>query len=146
MTPAFLFRTASWASLALAAAAAADAQPMPFDGAWRAKVVCEDHQPPGGAIARGYTVELDATVTDGSLLGERGKPGDYGSIKLSGRIAADGAADLLAEGTTGNPNLTVGRVSAGQPYRYRLRGTFEPRQGSATRTEVRPCTATFTRP
>ncbi|WP_186406465.1 hypothetical protein [Candidatus Accumulibacter aalborgensis] len=58
-------------------------------------------------------------------------------------IRADGIAEINANGLTGNPDTTLGRVSPSTPYSYRMRGTFTQVSGKAPRIELRPCEATF---
>jgi len=113
-----------------------------FDGHWAVTLVCEDASD-GNKIAKGYTLKFFTDVKDGQLTGEDGKSGQPGYLSLVGVIMADGSAEINANGLIGNPQVAIGRVSPGTPYSYRLRGTFTPTSGKATRIGVRPCEATF---
>jgi hypothetical protein len=66
-------------------------------------------------------------------------------LSLVGIIKADGSAEIKANGLIGNPKNAVGKVSSGTAYSYHMRGTFTPTSGKATRIELRPCEATFTK-
>ena len=60
-----------------------------------------------------------------------------------GVIKADGSAEINANGLTANPDYAVGHARPSSPYSYRMRGTFTPTSGKATRIELRPCEAKF---
>jgi hypothetical protein len=64
---------------------------------------------------------------------------------LVGVIQADGSAEIRANGLTADPKYAVGHVGSSSPDFYRMRGVFTPVSGKATRTETRPCEATFLR-
>jgi hypothetical protein len=57
----------------------------------------------------------------------------------------DGAAEIQANGFTGNPDYAVGRVVTATPYAYRLKAKFEHGRGHGTRVDLRPCEAIFTK-
>ena len=96
--------------------------------------------------AKGYTLVMDATVRQGWLDGQYGKPGSANSLRLSCAIQADGQAILMAEGFTGNPQYSIDRVPSSSRYSYTLKSRFEARRGSGQRVEGRPCEAVFVRP
>jgi len=84
-------------------------------------------------------------VKEGRLTGQDGKIGQPGYLSLVGIIKADGSAEIKVNGLIGNPKLAVGKAISGTPYYYHMRGTFTPTSGKATRIELRPCEATFTK-
>lgn len=122
------------------AAGAAGAQPEPFDGVWDTVVSCENTH---GAL--GYSFEFVSTVKQSVLHGEKGKPGEPGWLKLDGKIAADGAADLYASGLVGAAPYAAGQRPAGSAYGYHIDARFSQASGSGHRAEGRPCTVSFTR-
>lgn len=113
-----------------------------FDGRWAITLICEDVGE-GGKVAKGYTFNFFSDVKEGRLTGQKGEPGTPGSLTLVGVIKADGAAEINANGLTSNPDYAVGHARPSSPYSYRMRGTFTPTNGKATRIELRPCEATF---
>jgi hypothetical protein len=113
-----------------------------FDGVWSVTVVCADYKD-AGVGAKGYTLRMLGEVKNGQFEGQRGKPGEPGSLRYSGRIQPDGSAELQANGFTGNPEYTPGRLVAATPYAYRLTGQFDERRGTGKRLDARPCEATF---
>lgn len=115
-----------------------------FDGRWQVSLVCEDVREKQKLI-KGYTYRFYIDVQNSRLAGLRGQAGLPGSLTLDGFIQADGTAEIDANGLTGNPDTTVGHVSSGTPYSYRMRGTFAKGSGKATRLELRPCEALFSR-
>lgn len=121
-----------------------DAPSTPYDGSWGITLVCEDVQDKG-ALVKGYTNRFLVDVRQGHLTGQRGQVGRPDSLTLDGSIQADGTADIQANGFTGNPEYSVGHVRPSVPFSYHMRGTFTPRSGKATRMELRPCEATFSK-
>ena len=139
-----------WIAIASAASAAHGQTPpapkaSPFDGRWAVSLVCPDVRDKQGAPVTGYIINLFATVKDGHLAGQDGKPGQPGSMAMAGRIEEDGSAEITVNGLTGGSEYSIGRIPPGSPYGYRMRGTFTPAGGKAVRTELRPCEATFFR-
>ena len=115
-----------------------------FDGRWAVTLVCEDIAD-GGKVAKGYTFNFFSDVKEGRLTAQNGQVGTPGSLTLIGVIKADGSAEINANGLTGNPDYAVGHARPSTPYSYRMRGTFTPTSGKATRIELRPCEATFSK-
>ncbi len=115
-----------------------------FDGRWAVALICEDAAD-SGKVAKGYTLNFFIDVKEGRLTGQYGQIGQPGYLGLVGVIKADGSAEINANGLIGNPKSAVGQFSSGSPYSYRMRGTFTPTSGKATRIELRPCEATFTK-
>lgn len=127
---------------ALGAAAPALAAPSPFDGAWKVTLSCPASE---DGKALGYAYEFLADVADGDLHGERGKPDEPGWLRLEGPIAADGSANLTAEGLTNNPNYALYNVRKSTRFKRLVQARFERDKGSGTWTTVRTCTFSFTR-
>ncbi len=116
-----------------------------FDGRWAVTLICEDVAD-SGKVAKGYTLNFVSDVKEGRLTGQNGQVGQPGYLSLVGVIKADGSAEINAKGLTGtNTKYTVGQIGPGSPYSYHMRGTFTPTSGKATRIELRPCEATFTK-
>jgi len=115
-----------------------------FDGRWAVTLVCEDAAD-SGKVAKGYTLNFFSDVKEGRLTGQDGKIGQPGYLSLVGIIKADGSAEIKVNGLIGNPKLAVGKAISGTPYSYHMRGIFTPTSGKATRIELRPCEATFTK-
>src|SRR5687767_14951889 len=83
--------------------------PTRFDGVWSVTIVCADYKD-ASAGAKGYTVRMLGEVKHGNFEGQRGKPGEPGSLRYSGRIQPDGNAEFQANGFTGNPDYTPGSL------------------------------------
>jgi len=115
-----------------------------FDGRWAVNLVCEDVAD-SGRVAKGYTLNFFSDVKEGRLTGQYGQIGQPGYLSLIGVIKADGSAEIKANGLIGDPKNAVGKWSSGTPYTYHMRGTFTPTSGKATRIELRPCEATFSK-
>ena len=114
-----------------------------FDGRWAVTLVCDDLQYKE-KLVKGYTHNFFIDVKAGQLQGQYKQAGTPGSLSMVGNIQADGTAEIDANGQTSNPDMAVGRTTQpGTPYSYRMRGTFTPSSGKATRIELRPCEATF---
>ena len=122
-------------------AAAQPGPASPFDGNWAVTLVC----PAASDGARGYTYRFPAIVGNAMLQAENGVRGTMEWLLVEGRIGPDGAALLSAQGLTGNPAGSVGRVAAMTPYAYHVRARFTPSHGEGTRVETRPCTMAFDR-
>ena len=139
-----LARTATPAVTTTAAASGAAsptaAASSPFDGAWDVILTCPDAQ---GAL--GYTYRFGAHVASGTLHGERGLAQTAGFYTLDGRLKADGTATLAASGLTGSAEYSVGHVPKLTPYNYHMTAHFAGDRGTATRDELRPCTAQFSK-
>jgi len=112
-----------------------------FDGHWQVFLNCADIE----GKAQGYKNKFGATVTQGQLHAEHGKAGQPDWLLLSGPIAADGSARLLARGLTGPPKYAVGQPQSGTAYRYTVVAQFDERRGQGQRLELRPCEFTFSR-
>lgn len=117
----------------------AAAPAFPFDGTWSVNVSCPAHRDG----AEGYAVNFDAQVQGGMLRGEHGTPGQPGWLLLRGEITADGRAEMVAKGLTGDPRLAVSRVPAGSEYTYPVKAFFEGKHGVGKRQRLRACVLQF---
>jgi len=109
-----------------------------FDGIWSVTIQC-----PPYSTASGYTLRFPVEVKEGVLSGQYGTEGQPSSVTLKGKIQPDGRAIVDARGMTGDPNLTVGRMTRGSVYSYRVDARFDDARGTGERAETRPCTLTF---
>jgi hypothetical protein len=130
---------ASPAPEASAATPAPAATASSYDGKWYVVIACG--VAPDGAL--GYTYRFEATVAAGYLHGEHGTRERASWLSLDGPIAADGTALLAANGFTGRPDYSVGRVDSRTPYAYHVKAHFDAKRGTGTRLELRPCTVQF---
>ena len=112
----------------------------PFDGTWDTVLSCENA---GGAM--GYSFKFPSIVKDRVLHGEKGTKGKPGWLQLDGKIQADGAADIYADGLVGAPEAAVGRRPAGTQYGYHIDAKFSEESGTGKRVEGRACSVTFSR-
>jgi hypothetical protein len=139
----------AWALGALLAPSLVWAQPAasapgtPFDGAWTVRIDCPNNTEE--SAAKGYRYEFPASVAQGWLTGAHLEPDMPGSLRIEGRIGADGEALLEAHGRTGNPDYAAKRPGSGTPYAYRIKARFDAREGTGTRLETRVCNFTFRR-
>jgi class 3 adenylate cyclase len=110
-----------------------------FDGLWKVTIDCPKHE--DGAL--GYTAEFPADVKDGTLRGEKGVEDNPGWLTLRGDIQTDGSARLYAKGLTGDPKLSIGKISKGTPYAYQVTAHFDGKHGTGRRLQVRACVLNF---
>ena len=115
-----------------------------FNGRWSTKLVCDDTKDKKGLV-KGYKWEFDVIVKQGKLSGQYGEIGAPSSATFVGQVQRDGKVDIEARGNTGKTDYTVGRVARGTPFSYQMNGEFSESTGYATRTQLRPCKATFTK-
>ncbi len=111
----------------------------PYDGTWAVTIEC----PTAADGAYSYTYRFDAKVTDSVLHGEHGTRNAGGWLILDGRIEDDGRAQISAQGLTGPPAYSVGRVERLTPYAYTIDAHFDARNGSGQRIELRRCDVLF---
>lgn len=97
-----------------------------FDGVWSARLEC----PASTDGARNYTVTLPVTVRDNVLRAGVGTQGMPAWLLWEGGIEPNGSAGLRANGLTGNPAITVGRVQPGTPYTYQIVAQFKGPRGT----------------
>lgn len=114
------------------------------DGKWLVALVCDDVKDKGGFV-RGYAFTFPVDVKAGRLFGEHQERGSTATVRFEGTVAVGGALEIRATGTTGSPEYSVGYVPRGRPYGYTMTGQMSAKSGTATRRELRPCNAAFTR-
>ena len=115
-----------------------------FDGRWAVLLSCPDTRDKNGLV-KGYEYHFTATVQDGALEGKYGAPGHPSSVVYTGQVSAEGVLDIQATGNTGRSDYSVGKVAQGTQYTYTMRGKLEASRGQATRSDLRPCTASFSK-
>ena len=128
-------------SLMLLPSIASAAEVNHFDGMWQTTVSCA-----AARDALGYSFRFVSTVKDGVGVfhGVHGTAGEPGSLQIDGKIGADGAAKLYANGRTGSKEYVPGRdTPRGTEYGYNIDAKFEGTTGTGTRIEGRPCTLQF---
>ncbi len=84
-------------------------------------------------------------IRRGTLEAQHQADDGGGSIKLKGRVAADGNAVLDAAGTVGHADYAVDHLGHGTPCRFHVRATFNGASGTGSRMGQRQCDFTFTR-
>ena len=135
---------------ALITATSCFAQPAPtelsttHDGRWSVSLACPDTRDQNGSTIKGYTYNFVVQVSGGQLEGE-GKSLPPAFVHFTGKVFADGTLAISANGVSGNPEVTVGKIPRGTPYRYTMKGKLDADRGKAERVELRPCTAEFAR-
>ena len=96
--------------------------------------------------ALGYVFQFPAEVKDGQLHGEHGIAGHPTWLVIDGHIDSAGDAAILADGLTGHPDYSLGRVVEGQAYTYRIKAHFDGARGAGTRVSGgRACKVEFFR-
>ena len=115
-----------------------------YDGRWTVNLTCADVQTSKG-LARGYTYNFAVDVKNGQLDGRFDEPTPPSFLHFAGEVAADGTLFIRADGLSGLPDATVGKVARGTPYRYTMKGKLDGNAGKAERVELRPCTAQLMR-
>lgn len=133
-------------AVVIAADSKAAARPVQdFNGTWSVALACDDFKPMTGDPVKGYAYEFSATIKDGALQAQRGQPGTPASVTYTGTVEPGGRVSIQAKGITGEQEFADGKVGAGKAYSYSMRGRLDLSQGTASRMELRPCKATFTR-
>lgn len=120
------------------------AAPSAFDGRWSVMLVCPDTTDKSGLV-KGYEYTFPVSIREGAVLGEYGAPGHPASVFYAGQVGDDGTLEIKATGNTGRAEYSFGKVAQGTRYGYTMHGKLEGSSGQATRRELRPCTATFSR-
>lgn len=138
----FLFAFMETAASPQQQSSAKDADVQRFDGTWGVTLTCADFKDAKGG-AKGYKYRFLAHVKDGVLSGEHGRENESGWLRYDGRIERDGTATISAKGITGDPQTSVGQISRGTPYSYRVKAEFEESSGRGTRVDLRPCDVIF---
>jgi len=114
------------------------------DGRWSVFLACADTDHPKGS-ARGYTYNFTVQITDGQLEGRFDERVPPAFVHFAGRVLVDGTLSINADGLSGSPEATVGKIPRGTPYRYTMKGNLEANRGRADRVELRQCAAEFVR-
>ena len=126
-----------WIALTAMPAAAAS----PFDGHWSVSLLC----PASSDGALPFSWQFDGEVKNSMLRAQHGEAGAPKYLLLSGRIDADGQAQLVAQGVTGTKGYNVHGADHGVPYRYAVPAQFTPTDGTGYWMSVRRCDFRFTR-
>jgi len=83
-------------------------------------------------------------VKDGNIRGQHGTEGEPSSLRIEGKISADGIGKLYATGHTGSKEFVPGRdTPRGTEYSYDIDAHFRDDAGTGTRIEGRPCSFRF---
>jgi class 3 adenylate cyclase len=109
-----------------------------FNGSWLTMINCS-------AFGRlqGFRITLDGKISGGQYQGQRGTPGEPGSLNLTGEIGTDGKFTLHALGRTSDTAFSG--LPSNTTYGYDLVGQISDRSGTGTRTIGRPCTVDLNR-
>src|SRR5271166_2414167 len=76
-----------------------------FDGSWSVTVDFHAYRNPDGTVAKAWIRHFQVNVKNGILHGEQGTKGAPAWYELSGKIESGGAADLVADGVTGDRDI-----------------------------------------
>jgi hypothetical protein len=118
--------------------------PQSFDGRWNVVLDCADTGS-GTSLVRGYTLSFAVNIVGGRMDGRFDEPTPPAFVRFVGTVTLEGALAINANGLTGSPVSTIGKLRPGSPYAYTLKGKLDATQGKADRVESRPCTARFVR-
>jgi hypothetical protein len=114
---------------------------LSFEGDWRVTISCKAAD--GGQPFRN---QYTAKVQNGHLQGQYLEKGTAGSHALSGRISADGYAQLGVAGLTGAPTYSRNNTPAGTKFYYPITAQFQGSHGTGWRTDgLRECSAMFSK-
>lgn len=112
------------------------------DGRWSVFLSCADTRDRSGLV-KGYVYNVAVEINGGRLEGRFDESKTAAFVHVVGEVLPDGALFIKADGLSGAPEATLGKVPTGTPYRYTMRGRLEASRGKAERLELRPCTAEF---
>jgi len=101
-----------------------------FDGNWWVTVDYHEYKNPDGSTALAAVKHFPVKVKNGVLHGEIGTRGAADWYELNGTIAADGTANIRANGITGSPKHTPGHPHPGIPFEYQVVAHFDGRSGT----------------
>jgi hypothetical protein len=110
-----------------------------FDGLWIGSVVCAGTE----SGLPGWKYQMVATVTNGTLHGERGHAGQPGSETWDGTVRADGTIEILQKGLTGNSARDPFHRPAGTEFQNTYAGKLNDTHGTLTRLNRASCTIDF---
>ena len=117
-----------------------------FDGKWLTKLTC-----PAKGNTEGYTWQIPSVIQNSAFRGEHGTAGEPGYLLIEGKIAADGAAKLSANGIVASRKYARGVLAhKGEDYSYNIKAQFQDTAGTGARdvglgVVGRPCTFDFTK-
>jgi hypothetical protein len=110
-----------------------------FDGNWRVGFKC-----PAYETAKAYEYEMELSIAGGLIHGQLGSPTTPGGLQdFAGQVKDDGSASIFISGLTGPPAYTLGNLKAGQSFFFSFPAQFSQTSATGTRSNGRPCTATF---
>jgi hypothetical protein len=109
-----------------------------FDGLWSVTQECA-----GQGRAKSFVTRYSMTVKNGFARGSMGTEGRPDYKILTGQLRADGSAQLVMNGLTGDPRLSMSNEPAATPYAYTVETQFTGKKGLGHREMARPCTFTF---
>lgn len=110
------------------------------DGLWSVFLSCADTNDRKGGV-KGYVYSFAVEIVGGRLEGRFDESRPPAFVHFVGEVLPDGVLFIQVDGLSGAPEATLGRVPAGTPYQYTMRGTLDAVRGKAERVELRPCTA-----
>ena len=112
------------------------------DGRWLVFLNCADTRDRTGGV-KGYVYNFAVEIVGGRIEGRFDESVPPAFVHFVGEVLPDGALFIKADGLSGAPEATVGKVPKGTPYSYTMRGNLEASRGTAERVELRPCIAEF---
>jgi len=116
-----------------------------FDGTWWVTVNAPDYKNPDGKVSLAWMKHFPAKVKNGVLHGELGTRHAPDWYVLDGKIEANGAANLRANGITSDPEHAEHHVRFGTPWEYQVNAHFNGRRGTGNSVGPRPRIFTFTK-
>lgn len=110
------------------------------DGRWSVFLSCADTYDRNGVV-KGYVYNFAVEIVGGRLEGRLDESRPPAFVHFAGEVLPDGTLFIRADGLSGAPEATLGKVPTGTPYQYTMRGAVDATRGKAERVELRPCTA-----
>jgi hypothetical protein len=102
-----------------------------FDGTRQVTMSARNYDNPNTTMSDAYAYVFPMSVKNGVLHGERGNRGMWDFYEINGKIAANGTANIRADGVTGaGTQFTKGHSPPGKPYTYAVSAQFKDRRGS----------------
>jgi hypothetical protein len=109
-----------------------------FDGTWATTWIC-----PAVGQTLAFSYQFLTQVKDGDVHGQRGNPGEPGSLGFDGKIEPDGTAAMFGKGIVGNSAYAVGGAPVGRVFYFHVTAHFDRNIGSGHRIEDRACNVSF---
>jgi hypothetical protein len=106
-----------------------------FDGPWTATLVCESTS----SGLPGWRYEFAGEVTKGIFHGQRGAAGKPGSERFDGMIEANGTANIVQVGLSGDSSKDPFHRPEGTEFRNRYAGSFDGSRGKLIRLNRTSC-------